>query len=218
MVYIYIHTSFILFRLFLFPTKKKNPTARDSWRKIVNRNVDLKGCKLWEPSKDSRVWSKHFIDGEPSNENPYPTRNLGYDATKRTLFLSPPSTKRKSVLTEKMETYSLAKPKQRISIVKRVVGQEKGDIMKKELTFPVEPPVDETRDNEISKVDDNEVNFEVVDEQSFDQISDDKTDKKVNDVTEANIITVTDCKCSLKLLEYENKIKSLEDQLNLPLH
>ena len=218
MVYIYIHTSFILFRLFPFPTKKKNPTARDSWRKIINRNVDLKGCKLWEPSKDSRVCSKHFIDGEPSNENPYPTRNLGYDATKRTLFLSPPSTKRKSVLTEKMEAYSIAKPKKRINIVKRAVGQEKGDIMKKELTSPVEPLVDETRGSEISKVDDNEVNFEVVDEQSFDQISDDKTDKKVNDVTEANIITVTGCKCSRKLLEYENKIKSLEDQLNLPLH
>ena len=218
MIYIYIHISFILFRLFPFPTKKKNPTARDSWRKIINRNVDLKGCKLWEPSKDSRVCSKHFIDGEPSNENPYPTRNLGYDATKRTLFFSPPSTKRKSVLTEKMETYSIAKPKKRINIVKRVVGQEKGDIMKKELTSPVEPLVDETRGSEISKIDDNEVNFEVVDEQSFEQISDDKTDKKVNDVTEANIITVTGCKCSRKLLEYENKIKSLEDQLNLRLH
>ena len=117
-----------------------------------------------------------------------------------------------------METYSIAKPKKRINIVKRVVGQEKGDIMKKELASPVEPLVDETRGSEIPKVDDNEVNFEVVDEQSFDQISDDKTDKKVNDVTEANIITVTGCKCSRKLLEYESKIKSLEDQLNLPLH
>ena len=94
---------FIHFTLFRYTTKKKNPTARDLWRKIINRNVDLKDCKLCEPSEDSRVFSKHFIDGEPSNENPYPTRNIGYDATKMTLFLSPPSNKRKSALTEKME-------------------------------------------------------------------------------------------------------------------
>ena len=82
-----------------------------------------------------------------------------------------------------METYSLAKPKKRINIVKRVVGQEKGGVMKKELTSPVEPLVDETRGSETPKAGDNEVNFEVLDEQSFDQISDDKTDKKVNVVT-----------------------------------
>ena len=117
-----------------------------------------------------------------------------------------------------METYSTAKSKKRINMVKRVVDQEKGDIMKKELPSPVETLVDETRGSEIPKADDNEVNFEVVDEQSFDQISDGKTDKKVNVVTEANIITVTGCNCSRQLLEYENKIKSSEDQLNLPLH
>ena len=72
---------FFHFKLFPFPTKKKNPTARESLGKIINRNIDLKGCELWEPSKDSRVCPKHFIDREPSNENPYPTRNLGYGAT-----------------------------------------------------------------------------------------------------------------------------------------
>ena len=90
--------------------------------------------------------------------------------------------------------------------------------MKKELPSPMEPLVDEIRGSDIPKVNDNEVNFEVVDEQSFDQISNDKTDKKVNVVTEGNTITVTGCNCSRQLLEYENKIKSLEDQLNLPLH
>ena len=102
-VCVFVRVCFIHFRLFPFPTKKKNPRARDSWRKIINWSVDLKGWKLWEPSKDSRVCSKNFIDGELSNENPYPTRNLGYDATKRTLFLSPPSIKKKSVMAEKME-------------------------------------------------------------------------------------------------------------------
>ena len=72
---------FIHFKLFPFPTKKKDPTARESLGEIINRNIDLKGCKLWEPSKDSRVFSKHFIDRELSKENPYPTRNLDYGAT-----------------------------------------------------------------------------------------------------------------------------------------
>ena len=58
-----------------------------------NQNICLKCCKLWEPSKDSSVRSTHFIDGELSNENLYPARNLDYDATKRTLFLSSPDTK-----------------------------------------------------------------------------------------------------------------------------
>ena len=62
---IYVCVYFIHFRLFPFPTRKKNPTARDEWRKTVNRNVDLKGCKIWELSKESRVCSKHFVDGEP---------------------------------------------------------------------------------------------------------------------------------------------------------
>ena len=97
---------FIRFRLLPFPTKKENPIAKDSWQKLLIE-TDLKGCKLWEPSKDSKVCSKHFTDGEPSNKNTYSTRNLGYDATQRTLFLSPPSTKRKSVLTEKMEIFNL---------------------------------------------------------------------------------------------------------------
>ena len=33
-----------------------------------------------------------------------------------------------------------------------------------------------------------------------------------------SIEIVTGCNYSRQLLEYENKIKSLEDQLNLPLH
>ena len=89
--------------------------------------------------------------------------------------------------------------------------------MQKELLSPVERLEDETGDSEIPKVVNNEVYFDIVDEQSFDQIHEDKTDEKVNIVTEANTKT-TGCNCCRQLLEYENKIKSSEEQLNLPLY
>ena len=65
------------------------------------------------------------------------------------------------------------------------------------------------------KVDNNEVYFDIVDKQSFDETHDDKTNEKVNIVTEANTKTAG-CNCSRQLLKYESKIKSLEEQLNLP--
>ena len=53
----------------------------------MNRQ-DNKG-KLWSPRRDSRVCSRHFIDGNPTPEHPYPTENLGYDSTSemKTLYL-----------------------------------------------------------------------------------------------------------------------------------
>ena len=89
--------------------------------------------------------------------------------------------------------------------------------MQKELLSAVERLEDETGDSEMPKVVNNEVYFDIVDEQSFDQTYDDKTNEKVNIVTEANTKT-TGCICSRQLLEYENKIKSSEEQLNLPLY
>ena len=90
--------------------------------------------------------------------------------------------------------------------------------MQKELLSPVERLEDETRDSEMPKVGNNDAYFDIVDEQSFDQTHDDKTDEKVNIVTEANTKILTGCNCSRQLLEYENKIKSSEEQLNLPLY
>ena len=128
---------------------------------------------------------------------------------------SPSSNKRKSVMTEKMEICSVAKAKKRINIGKSVVDQRKGDFMQKELLSPVECLEDETGDCEMPKVDNNEVYFDIVDKQSFDETHDDKTNEKVNIVTEANTKTAG-CNCSRQLLKYESKIKSLEEQLNLP--
>ena len=38
---------------------------------------------LFNPSKDFRVCSVHFIDTEPTELNPHPTENLGYDAKRK---------------------------------------------------------------------------------------------------------------------------------------
>lgn len=45
--------------------------------------------KPWSPSKDSRVRSRHLVDGKPTNENPYPILNTccpeGDSSVKRNL-------------------------------------------------------------------------------------------------------------------------------------
>ncbi|XP_053379793.1 uncharacterized protein LOC128548566 [Mercenaria mercenaria] len=75
------------FRLFSFPTQKRNPEGRLRWKQLVNR---INGNKMWSPSKDSRVCSKHFLEGEPTLQNPFPTLHLGYDGfeskVKRIMF------------------------------------------------------------------------------------------------------------------------------------
>ena len=53
--------------------------------------------------------------------------------------------------------------KTRINLGKSVVDQRKGNIMQKELLSPVERLEEETRDNEMRKVDNSEVYFDIVD-------------------------------------------------------
>lgn len=67
-------------RLFTFPTKKKNPETRERWKQVVGRQD---GNKLWSPPKDSRVCSKHFVDSQPTSENPLPTLQMGYDGAEK---------------------------------------------------------------------------------------------------------------------------------------
>ncbi|KAL5017912.1 hypothetical protein ScPMuIL_003634 [Solemya velum] len=68
------------FRLFTFPTKKKNPETRERWKEVVGRQD---GNKLWSPPKDSRVCSKHFVDSQPTSENLLPTLQMGYDGAEK---------------------------------------------------------------------------------------------------------------------------------------
>ena len=67
-----------LFKLFPFPTIKKNSDARKRWIKLMKRQ-DLRG-KPWEPKPSSRVCSAHFLSGKPTDENPDPVLKLGYQS------------------------------------------------------------------------------------------------------------------------------------------
>ena len=66
------------FKLFSFPSEKKDPEAREIWCKPTNRASTDGSQKIWAPGKKSRVCSLHFVDGEPTSANPYPTLYLGY--------------------------------------------------------------------------------------------------------------------------------------------
>ena len=50
-----------------------------------------------------------MVDGRSTAENPFPTEKVGYNATKRALFLSPLQKKRKAQPTSKTENYVVTK-------------------------------------------------------------------------------------------------------------
>ena len=76
------------FKLFSFPTIKKDQKNRNKWIVLVNRVVENK--KQWNPTAHSRICSKHFVGGEPSITNSIPTLFLGYDASSRIKNISEP--------------------------------------------------------------------------------------------------------------------------------
>lgn len=96
------------FVLFPFPTERQDSKTRSVWIKNVNRASSAN--KIWTPNYDSRICSKHFIDGYPSILNPYPTLQLGHDGAivekarppplDRSKVIPTPPKKRKSVSSE----------------------------------------------------------------------------------------------------------------------
>ena len=78
---LHFKSFFFLSRLFNFSTTKKAPEERLQWRKLINTEEDPHCGKLWEPRKQSRVCSKRFLNGKPTEAYPYPTENLGYTST-----------------------------------------------------------------------------------------------------------------------------------------
>ncbi|XP_076073592.1 uncharacterized protein LOC143045166 [Mytilus galloprovincialis] len=63
------------FKLFPFPTERKNPKGRQEWINLINR-TDPETGECWAPKSHSRVCSKHFPDGRPTHENANPINNL----------------------------------------------------------------------------------------------------------------------------------------------
>ena len=65
-----------------FQQQKKYPELRLLSCNLVNRapsdQNNSSQPKLWTPGPKSRIYSSHFVDGEPTAENPHPTLNLGY--------------------------------------------------------------------------------------------------------------------------------------------
>lgn len=54
-------------RFYPFPTEKKNSKLRGKWLKLLRRDD-----AYFVPTFKQRVCSLHFVDGEPTNEHPYP--------------------------------------------------------------------------------------------------------------------------------------------------
>ncbi|XP_047137793.1 uncharacterized protein LOC124814300 [Hydra vulgaris] len=71
------------YKLFVFPSEKKLPEKRLKWQQLINRQSPTRRNKYCKIGANHRVCSKHFVDSEPSVENPYPIINLGYDSSKK---------------------------------------------------------------------------------------------------------------------------------------
>ena len=71
--------SLVSCRLFPFPTLLRDPDGRQRWIEAVNRADVKQPWKYMVPSKNQRVCSEHFIDGEPTGQHPDPELDLGYE-------------------------------------------------------------------------------------------------------------------------------------------
>ena len=65
------------FRLYSFPSIKRNSDRRNEWIRLINRTTQKN--TRWTPGQSDMICSLHFVDGEPTYINPNPTINLGYE-------------------------------------------------------------------------------------------------------------------------------------------
>ena len=87
------------FKLFPFPTIRKDSAGRRRW--TANMKREVKKGKPWIPNSHSRVCSAHFRDGKPTEENPDPTENLGYESTPKTGSKRKPPAERFELIAKK---------------------------------------------------------------------------------------------------------------------
>ena len=59
------------FRLYMFPSIKRNGKKREAWIKSLKRQNINKTS--WQPCSSDRVCDEHFLDGIPTEQNPDPT-------------------------------------------------------------------------------------------------------------------------------------------------
>ena len=64
------------YTLYCFPSKN---SYRVKWIEAMRRVNAEKS--VWKPCQSDRVCSVHFVDGVPTEQNPYPTWQLGYEIT-----------------------------------------------------------------------------------------------------------------------------------------
>lgn len=88
------------YRLFPFPTEKKDPQGRREWIRLVGRKSEKKTNKIWIPNEDSRVCSKHFVDESPTDSHPYPTLAMGHELSNTPKARKKPS-RRVDIVTPK---------------------------------------------------------------------------------------------------------------------
>ncbi|XP_065666922.1 uncharacterized protein LOC124813812 isoform X2 [Hydra vulgaris] len=90
------------YKLFVFPSEKKLPAKRIKWQQLINRQSPTHQNKYCKIGANHRVCSQHFVDSEPSIENPYPIINLGYDSSKKVRTILP-APSRRSKINKKLE-------------------------------------------------------------------------------------------------------------------
>ena len=113
-----------LFQLYFFPTLKGDPEKRKEWVKSINRKNPKTG-QNWQPSEDDRVCSKHFVDGRPTVDHPYPTVDMGYNYQPKKHQVR---AARKTRTMQKFTQYSPAKKKSKTEIEQTdVKGDSSGE-------------------------------------------------------------------------------------------
>ncbi len=65
------------FKLYKFPSSQRNSDSRKEWVRLLNRTT--RRNSNWKPGSSDMVCSKHFVDGIPTVENPFPNIDLGYE-------------------------------------------------------------------------------------------------------------------------------------------
>lgn len=96
------------FSHFKFP---KEDVLKDKWTTLINRQTSTTDKTPWIPDDASVVCSIHFKDGRPTDTNPLPTLNMGYNInTLGTLATTKPRKlpKRGSMVTESETMISTA--------------------------------------------------------------------------------------------------------------